>query len=298
MDHMFRLPNLYNAIRIPGIEYAKQEAGWSYPDHRHPFFEFLFCISGEIEQWVNGRMYHLHPGDAIIIQSDMLHRTETRVGCSFFDFHFEVEINAINMIFQLTSDPVFRSESHGNVSEWVTQFITRFGEHLQQMMVAREDKRASITDEMAASVKQLQIHSSILDFIGNLASELISTQNHQLPTSGIKPSQMKLAREAAYWMEYHLHTPMNISSLSIQLNVHRTYLHECFKLVYGLSPSVYLQRIRIREAKKLLQNQSISVEEIAHSLCYSSTSHFSHAFRTAMGVSPQQFRHFTSTTRE
>ncbi|REE87403.1 AraC-like DNA-binding protein [Paenibacillus taihuensis] len=290
MKHLFTSNNLYNAIRIPGMEYAKRECGWVYHDHRHSFFEFLFCISGEIEQWVNGRMYRLYPGDAIIIQSEMVHRTESSAGCSYFDFHFEVEINAINMIFQLMTDPVFRSETHGSVSVWVTLFLTRFGGHLQQMMT-REN--LAIMEEMAASVTQLQIHSSLLDFIGNLASELIATQHRELPASGVKPSQMKLAREAAYWMEYHLQTPLNITTLAEQLSVHRTYLHECFKLVYGISPSVYLQRIRIREAKKLLQNRTISVEEIAHTLCYSSTSHFSHAFRSAMGMSPQQFRQFS-----
>ncbi|GGD76908.1 helix-turn-helix transcriptional regulator [Paenibacillus nasutitermitis] len=292
MDHMFQLPDLYSALRIPGMEYAKHKAGWSYPDHRHPYFEFLFCISGEMDQWVNGRMYRMYPGDAIIIQSEMLHRTEARMDCSYFDFHFEVEINAINMIFQLTADPVLRSESYGHVSEWVSRFITCFGEHLQQIMVREDTKPATIADDMAASVKQLQMHSSILDFIANLASELIVVQDSPLPVSGVKPSQLKLAREAAYWMEYHVNTRINITAIAQQLNVHRTHLHECFKLVYGISPSVFQQRIRIREAKKLLQNTDLSVEEIGHALCYSSASHFSQAFRKAMRVSPQQFRHF------
>lgn len=292
MDHMFQLPDLYSALRIPGIEYAKHQAGWSYPDHRHSYFEFLFCISGEIDQWVNGRMYRMYPGDALIIQSEMLHRTEARVDCSYFDFHFEVEINAINMIFQLTADPLFRSASNGYVSEWVSRFISRFGEHLQKMMVREDTKPATIAGDMAASVKQLQLHSSILDFIANLASELIAAQDSRLPANGAKPSQLKLAREAAYWMEYHVGNRINITELAQRLNIHRTYLHECFKLVYGISPSVYLQRIRIREAKKLLQNSDLSVEEIAHALCYSSTSHFSQAFRSAMGFSPQQFRQF------
>ncbi|QHW33168.1 AraC family transcriptional regulator [Paenibacillus rhizovicinus] len=290
MDHLFQLPDLYSAIRIPGMEYAVQQAGWSYPDHRHPYFEFLFCISGEMEQWVNGRMYRMYPGDAIIIQSEMLHRTETRMDCSYFDFHFEVEVNVIHMIFQLAAEPLLRSEAYPYVSEWVFRFINRFGEQLQTMMAAEKKQGAAMMDEMSASVSQLQIHSSILNFIGELASDLIHVQHRLHPSSGIKPSQMKLAREAAYWMEYHLHTPINISALAARLNVHRTYLHECFKLVYGVSPSVFHQRIRIREAKKMLQTSNASIEEIAHSLCYSSASHFSHAFRTASGVSPQRFR--------
>ncbi|WP_409346349.1 AraC family transcriptional regulator [Paenibacillus sp. MBLB4367] len=292
MESMFALPNLYSAIRIPGMEYARREAGWSYPNHRHPYFEFLCCIEGEIKQWVNGQPIVLNPGDAVMIQSDVYHRTETSVDCRYFDFHFEVEIDEIDLIFQLAEEPVIRVNEHAHVYRWVKQFLTRFGERLGTM--GADEPAAKKADDLKKSLDRsvllLNIHSSLLEGVGLLTAFLLNAGRSGLLSSKAKPSQIRLAREAACLIEEREDERVSIAELARQLNVHRTHLHQCFKTVYGVSPSDYAQQKRLREAKHMLQTTSWSIEEIGHRLRFSSTAHFSRMFRSMAGISPLQFR--------
>ncbi|MFE5322170.1 helix-turn-helix domain-containing protein [Paenibacillus sp. NPDC056579] len=290
MEHRFTLPKLYSAIQVPGMEYALRPAGWSYPNHRHPYFEFIYCVQGEIEQWVDGQMVLLQPGEAVIIPSDSYHSTSTSIDSSYFDFHFHVEADEINLVFQLSRHTLLRSSDDFAMEDWVKQFLTRFGEPLSMMSIQPNERTHDVSGSIRQSVILLQIHSTIVQFISMIASHILSAGNDWLLSASVKPSQIKLAREAAYLMEQQPEKAPSISELSRQLNVHRTYLHSCFKHVYGLSPSAYWQRKRINEARQLLQKTSLSIEEIGSRLHFSSTSHFSRTFRSMSGMSPQQFR--------
>ena len=42
--------------------------------HHHDFYEVYCFLSGEVEFWVEGRLYHMHPGDLLLINPMELHR--------------------------------------------------------------------------------------------------------------------------------------------------------------------------------------------------------------------------------
>lgn len=68
------------------------------------------------------------------------------------------------------------------------------------------------------------------------------------------------------------------------------HLCRCFKQATGKSPYQYLLQLRMDEAKRLLRNGNPSITEVAFSTGFSNPSHFSTAFRKAVGLSPSQFR--------
>jgi AraC family transcriptional regulator len=52
----------------------------------------------------------------------------------------------------------------------------------------------------------------------------------------------------------------------------------------------YLLRIRLAHAAKLLRETSQPIKQIATSVGYAHTNHFSTAFQRAYGISPARFR--------
>jgi AraC family transcriptional activator of pobA len=106
----------------------------------------------------------------------------------------------------------------------------------------------------------------------------------------IPPSQIKIAHEVANWLEKNLSNTIKIEDLAKDFNLHRSYLSQCFKKTYGTSPSIYLVRIRIREARRLLLETDTPIELISYQLSFYSAGHFSRTFRSLMGLSPMQFR--------
>ena len=55
-------------------------------------------------------------------------------------------------------------------------------------------------------------------------------------------------------------------------------------------PKVYIKELRLSTAYKLIQNTSLSYEDIALRVGYASVSHFSAAFRARYGVPPGAMR--------
>jgi AraC family transcriptional regulator len=68
------------------------------------------------------------------------------------------------------------------------------------------------------------------------------------------------------------------------------HLTRAFKRSVGLSPHQYLIRCRIDRAKHLLADTERSITEIALSLGFASSSHFSVTFKAIVGVPPTAYR--------
>lgn len=73
-------------------------------------------------------------------------------------------------------------------------------------------------------------------------------------------------------------------------NLHPNYLSNVIKTKTGKTISDWITQKTIIEAKILLQNDALSIKEIAYKLNFSETSHFSNYFKKQVGLSPNQFR--------
>lgn len=59
-----------------------------------------------------------------------------------------------------------------------------------------------------------------------------------------------------------------------------------------LSPNVYLQKVRIDKAKKLLIATTLSVKEVAYEVGYENVSFFVRLFKSEVGHTPARWRTF------
>ena len=95
-------------------------------------------------------------------------------------------------------------------------------------------------------------------------------------------------------LEYYLtlnHTE-NISLEQICQKFHcsPSHISHAFKKTKGMTIKTYINKLRIEDAKYILQNSSLSIEEIAFSLGFSSINYFSKVFKDITGVSPIAFK--------
>ena len=63
--------------------YADHEAAMKHQRqpigiHHHTFYEIFLFLSGDIDYLVESRLYHMRPGDLLLISTDAL-----RIGCNF-----------------------------------------------------------------------------------------------------------------------------------------------------------------------------------------------------------------------
>ena len=82
------------------------------------------------------------------------------------------------------------------------------------------------------------------------------------------------------------------SELASLCGISRSHLSRAFSATTGTTLANYAATIRIEQARSLLRDAHLSLDEIAHRLGFSGQSAFGAAFRRATGMSPLAFRRF------
>ena len=82
----------------------------------------------------------------------------------------------------------------------------------------------------------------------------------------------------------------NLQDISTALNHNYSYLSRIFKSKFGRSMHDYFSIQKINLAKKLIEEDKMSLTEIADYLNYSSVYVFSRSFKNIEGVSPQTYK--------
>jgi len=96
--------------------------------------------------------------------------------------------------------------------------------------------------------------------------------------------------EALKYIEGRYCDSITVQDIADHLNMNRSYLHRLFKSFTGVSIQNYLLDYRIRQACILLQNTSLSVRSVAHTVTYADPLYFSRIFYQKMGISPREYR--------
>lgn len=91
-------------------------------------------------------------------------------------------------------------------------------------------------------------------------------------------------------MEANKEQPLTSTELAEMIGVSRRQLERLFRVHLNQSPLSYYQQIRLKSARKLLEQTSMSVTEIGSACGFSSTDHFSRRFKLLFGVPPRNIR--------
>jgi len=91
-------------------------------------------------------------------------------------------------------------------------------------------------------------------------------------------------------LHQRLHEPIAIAALAARVNLSPSRFRQLFTLQTGVAPALYLQRLRLRRARLLIERTFLSVKEVMGLVGYSDPSHFSRDFRRVHGVSPSGLR--------
>ena len=95
--------------------------------------------------------------------------------------------------------------------------------------------------------------------------------------------------EARAFLEAHSVNAVSILELSNRVGLSPFYFTRIFTKAVGLPPHAYHENVRIRKAKRLLE-QGLTLPEVAFLTGFSHQSHFTNRFRRHVGVSPGRYQ--------
>jgi transcriptional regulator GlxA family with amidase domain len=96
--------------------------------------------------------------------------------------------------------------------------------------------------------------------------------------------------QAAALMEEHIEEPLSLDQLAAVSGVSRRQVERLFKQHLGQAPTQYYLGIRLRRARELLLQTSMSIMDITAACGFQSPPHFSKCYRNAFGHPPSAER--------
>jgi AraC-like DNA-binding protein len=247
--------------------------------HKNPFYQILYIEEGELEWYIDGRFYHLFPGDAIIISPNEIQSSlkgNFPVGCHYLvqlkmnQWHpdcglSEEQLSYMNMLLTEFSPKVIQVGSKGQtVFEHLLDTASFDGEH-----------------------RAIQMQSGFL-MLCSLLQEAIQRSVQESKTS-LADAHEIIQRTESY-INDHLTSPIKVSDLATQSGLSSAHFRRKFKAISGLSPLEYLNHIKWRAARQRLIETDDSITDIAMDLQFSSSQHFSTSFRKNFSCSPRAYR--------
>jgi transcriptional regulator GlxA family with amidase domain len=91
-------------------------------------------------------------------------------------------------------------------------------------------------------------------------------------------------------MHRHLGRPLTVGALAGRANLSPSRFRQLFLAQTGSAPGRYLQRLRLRRARLLIERTFLSVKEVMALVGYNDPSHFSRDFRRYHGLPPSALR--------
>lgn len=115
-------------------------------------------------------------------------------------------------------------------------------------------------------------------FCGKAAEEFSDYENKQKIRQGVQ------------YIQQHFREPLNMAVVSNHVSMNYSLFSLLFKQYTGGNFVAYLQKLRVDEAKRLLETTDWRVNEIGRHVGFSDEKHFLKVFKSAVGLSPTEYR--------
>jgi AraC-like DNA-binding protein len=247
-------------------------------NHYHEAYEMYYMISGERYYFIKDRTYRIQPGDLVLIDKLVLHKTQTitpsheRVLIQFEDRFVAPIMEASDWSFRpLFEHPVIRL----NIRQ---QAVI---ESLLNRML--EESRAD-TPESPLYVKLAL--AELLLYASRCIREQAGAPSRTEPNN---PMFERVSAVASYINEHYAER-LSLTQLAERFHINPYYLSRIFTKVTGFSFVEYVNLVRLKEAQKLLAGGGLNVTQVAEAVGFESLSHFGRVFKASVGVSPNAYR--------
>jgi AraC family transcriptional regulator, transcriptional activator of the genes for pyochelin and ferripyochelin receptors len=128
---------------------------------------------------------------------------------------------------------------------------------------------------LSKTIELLVLQAKCLDMVLGKKNTFIKTDYDKQRITFVKEVLMK-----------NMQSPPGLSRLATMAGINEFKLKKGFKEMFGYSVFGYLAELRLSTAMQALVRKSKTINELADDLGYSSTQHFSTAFKSRFGISP------------
>ncbi len=95
---------------------------------------------------------------------------------------------------------------------------------------------------------------------------------------------------ALHFIHNNYATDISLERVASTVRLSRYHFSRLFREITGLTYQSYVNRVRIEQAKKMLNDDALSVTDAGYAVGYSDLTHFERIFKKIVGSNPSQYR--------
>lgn len=146
-----------------------------------------------------------------------------------------------------------------------------------------------IRNEKELYVKNIYKFNTVGDYYEVLLG-WINEINQKLSSEYEDYKNKQKIQKAIQYVCLNYHRDLNMATVSNEISMNYSLFSYLFKQYTGMNFVNYLKKLRITEAKRLLEASDLKIFEISNQIGYENEKHFMKVFRGVCGVSPSEYR--------
>lgn len=245
--------------------------------HSHPCIVLHGCLNGPIELITNQFRKTLEAGQIFVLPPNEFH-------------HWEVEGDDVSATIGLLVD----AENPGRWPRGTG--VVECCERLVQLVDSpklfsmADDPELAATFWEAADIltldepcSQVIVNGTLWLLLGQIVSRL------DRPEVNVD-DWVNSAKRIRRLLLNHVYNSPSVEQIAREVGMSLTNAKKVFSATYGCGIKQYLNQLKLYQAKRLLGDPTLTVEQVSHKLAFESTAYFCRMFRARTGQSPTQFR--------
>lgn len=140
---------------------------------------------------------------------------------------------------------------------------------------------------LSEEVRHLFINAKVIEILA-LVYHAWREQNQKYP--GIKPADLNSIMKAAEIIEQEMAAPPGLQELARRVGINDYKLKKLFKTVFDNTVFGYLKEKRLQSASELLVKGELSVQQVAETVGFKHSGHFSGLFSEVYGMTPVSYK--------
>ncbi len=234
-----------------------------HPKRTIQSYELILVRSGTLSLYEEKREFHVRPGQYLLLWPGREHGglAEYSIDLSFYWIHFQLKDGSGS------GDTHLPQTAQLHKSERLEALFRRF-----------------LNDQEEAALKPIEADLLVCLML----CETARAEKAEAPPS--KPGSYLARRAMELILTEFTEPETSTATLATEIGCNADYLGRVFRKLYGLTVTEQIQRTRIKEARRLLLDATLNIEEVASRCGFNQTSYFRRIFGSLCGVSPREFR--------
>lgn len=273
----------------PFVSVHKNHRFTNMPPHIHAGIEISYIYSGTCRMTLENRPYTLKKGQFLLMDSAIPHSIDSVGGMD------DILISVI-IVSNFLRDSVFHHLASGNIlSEFLSKAISPYDSHNSFILFHSENSRRLPIFMNELMIEHLEPSLNAVDVITHLL-QLIFLDLMSLYGNGDAFFSNMPSHSGTYDLIpilnyiHNNYRDCTLKSTAQSFGMSSNYLTTLLKKNTGFSFKELVQKQRFSDALNLLKNTDLSVEMIASSVGYGTTTYFYKKFRDSFGCSPKEYR--------